>query len=107
MFKFGNRMLTITTTELQNRLDRGERLTIIDVREPGEYAEGHIPGSSLHPLGQIQSWVQLFDKNQELFLICRTGNRSGTAYQFLENMGFTNLRNITGGMTAWRGSVER
>lgn len=104
---FGPKMNTISTAELQSRLEAGEKLTIIDVREDWEYAEGHVPGSVLKPLGQIRTWANLLDKNKELLLICRTASRSAMAYQFLNSAGFTNLKNVTGGMVTWRGAVER
>ncbi|HEY8346660.1 MAG TPA: rhodanese-like domain-containing protein [Symbiobacteriaceae bacterium] len=101
------RVQNITTAELEQRLKSGEKLTIIDVREPWEYAEGHIPGSLLRPLGQIQNWAQEFQKDQPLILICRSGGRSAQAYQYLAAQGFTNLKNVDGGIVAWRGPVER
>nr|PZN72681.1 MAG: rhodanese-like domain-containing protein [Bacillota bacterium] len=107
MFGFGPRIESITTAELQARLERGERPKIIDVREPWEYAEGHIPGAILKPLGQIRSWAQELDKNEELLLICRTASRSAAACQYLTRLGFTNVKNVAGGMVAWRGAVAR
>jgi rhodanese-related sulfurtransferase len=107
MFAFGTRMVNVTTSELQVRLGKGEKFTVIDVREPWEYAEGHIPRSVLRPLGQIHTWAAEFDKDQEVFLICRTGARSGQAYQFLQALGYRNVRNVGGGIITWRGAVER
>lgn len=107
MFGFGPKINTVTTAELEDRLKKGDKLTIIDVREPWEYAEGHIPGSVLKPLGQIRAWAAEFDKNTELHLFCRSASRSAQAYQFLNAMGFKNLKNVGGGMIAWRGPVER
>ncbi|MDF2627555.1 MAG: hypothetical protein K0R39_1386 [Symbiobacteriaceae bacterium] len=107
MFGFGPKISTITTAELEERMKKGDRLTIIDVREPWEYAEGHVPGSVLKPLGQIRTWAGEFDKNAELLLICRSASRSAQAYQFLTAMGFKNLKNVGGGIITWRGQVER
>lgn len=107
MFGFGPRMTNVTTTELQEQVAKGNKVRIIDVREPWEYAEGHVPGSLLRPLGQIRDWVSQFDKEAEIYLICRTANRSANAYRFMEASGFKNLRNVSGGMVSWRGPVTR
>ena len=107
MFGFGPKMASISTAELQGRLEKGEKLTVIDVREPWEYAEGHVPGAVLKPLGQIRSWANELKKEDEILLICRTASRSAMAYQFLNRLGFQNVKNVTGGMVTWRGSVAR
>jgi len=97
-------MTTITAEEVRARIDTGEKLNIIDVREPHENAEFNI-GGELVPLGTIQSF-QLDDlepyKNEELIVYCRSGNRSGQACLILETVGFTNVKNLTGGMLNWR-----
>jgi len=97
-------MTTITAEEVKARIDTGEKLNIIDVREPHENAEFNI-GGELVPLGTIQSF-QLDDlepyKNEELIVYCRSGNRSGQACLILETVGFTNVKNLTGGMLNWR-----
>ncbi|MFZ5824290.1 MAG: rhodanese-like domain-containing protein [Bacillota bacterium] len=104
---FGPRMNNISTAELQARLEKGEKPIIIDVREPWEYAEGHVPGSILKPVGQIRSWSNQLKKDDEIILICRTASRSAMAYQYLAALGFTNLRNVAGGIVTWRGAVAR
>ena len=97
-------MTTITAIELKLRLDAGEKLHIIDVREPYENAEFNI-GGTLVPLGHIQN-MQLDEleelKNEEVIVYCRSGNRSGQACQILEMSGFKNLKNLTGGMLNWQ-----
>jgi rhodanese-related sulfurtransferase len=97
-------MTTITAEEVKARQDAGEKLNIIDVREPNENAEFNI-GGTLLPLGNIQS-MQIDDlepyKNEELIVYCRSGNRSGQACLILETAGFTNVKNLTGGMLNWR-----
>lgn len=107
MLAFGARMINVSTRDLQARLDKGEKLVVIDVREPWEYAEGHVPGSLLRPLGQIKQWVGEFDKDTEIFLICRTASRSAVGCQYMQAMGFRNVRNVSGGIITWRGAVER
>lgn len=97
-------MQNITVEELKSRLDAGEKLHIVDVREPHENAEFNI-GGQLIPLGKIQT-MQVEDledfKNEEVILYCRSGNRSGQACLILDMLGFKNTRNLTGGMLAWK-----
>ena len=97
-------MTNITIEEVKERQDAGEQLHLIDVREPAETAEFNIGGIPF-PLGKIQS-MQTEDleylKNEEVICYCRSGNRSGIAALFLEQLGFTNTKNLTGGMLAWR-----
>ena len=96
-------MKNITVEELKKRIDSGEKLHIIDVREPSEYAEFNI-GGKLVPLGRIAN-MQLDEledlKNEELILHCKAGSRSAQACMILEQAGFTNVVNVTGGMMAW------
>jgi rhodanese-related sulfurtransferase len=97
-------MRNITVEELKHRLDAGEKLNIIDVREPGEYAEYNI-GGKLLPLGQIMG-MQIDDleelKNEELIVHCKAGMRSMQACMMLEQAGFTDVVNVVGGADAWR-----
>lgn len=89
---------------MKARIDAGENLHILDVREPSEYAEFNI-GAKLVPLGKIQS-MQIDEiedwKDDEVIIHCRSGKRSATACMFLETMGFTNTVNVEGGMLAWQ-----
>jgi rhodanese-related sulfurtransferase len=97
-------MQTITVQELKNRLDAGENIKLVDVREPYENADFNI-GGILLPLGDIQNMeTDTIDewKDDEIVLYCRSGNRSGIAAQILEQLGFKNPKNLTGGMVAWR-----
>ncbi|MET6998207.1 rhodanese-like domain-containing protein [Chitinophaga defluvii] len=97
-------MQNITPEELKQRIDAGEALHIVDVREPHERAEFNI-GGTLVPLGHIQA-MQVDEleelKDQEVIVYCRSGNRSGQACMLLETMGFTNVKNLTGGMLKWQ-----
>jgi rhodanese-related sulfurtransferase len=97
-------MTTITVAELKSRLDAGESINLIDVREPHEHAEFNV-GGTLIPLGKIQS-MQIEDledlKEEEVICYCRSGNRSGQACMILEMAGFKNVVNVTGGMLAWQ-----
>lgn len=97
-------MQTISAEELKARLDAGEKVNIIDVREPHENAEFNI-GGTLIPLGRIQTMdIDELEnlKNEELVVYCRSGNRSGQACMILDSMGFTNTKNLVGGMLKWR-----
>ena len=97
-------MTTITAEEVKARLDAGEKLNIIDVREPHENAEFNI-GGPLIPLGKIQA-MQLDEledlKDEEVIVYCRSGNRSGQACLILDAAGFKNTKNLVGGMLNWR-----
>lgn len=80
---------------------------LVDVREPDEYAGGHVPGSINLPLSQIRSAESvLTDKSQPVFVYCLSGGRSGQATSFLVRMGYTAVTNI-GGISAYHGEVER
>lgn len=108
MFNFGGpRMQNTSARELQQRLEKGEKPMIVDVREDWEYQEGHIPGSVLYPLNQIRSWANKLNKEEEIVLVCRSGSRSAVAYQFLQANGFKNLKNMSGGIITWSGPVKR
>jgi len=96
-------MNQISVEELKARKDAGEKLNIIDVREPNEYAEFNL-GGKLVPLGKIMS-MQLEDledlKGEELIIHCLAGTRSMRACLILETAGFTNVVNVAGGVKDW------
>jgi len=96
-------MQNITPEEVKERLDRGEQLNLVDVREPHERAEFNIGGVHI-PLGQVQM-MQVDElenlKNEEVIVYCRSGNRSGQAAMILDTLGFANTKNLSGGMLAW------
>lgn len=96
-------MTTIDAASLKARLDAGEKLNLVDVREPAEHAEFNI-GGQLVPLGQVQA-LQLEAiedlKNEEVICYCRSGMRSMQASLMLEAAGFTNVKNLAGGMMGW------
>jgi len=97
-------MQTITVDELKARMDNGEKLQILDVREPSEHAEFNI-GGVLFPLGKLQTMdVEDIEdwKEKEVICYCRSGNRSGQACLILDTLGFKNTRNLVGGMLAWK-----
>lgn len=102
-------MKNITVQELKQRLDNGEKLNIIDVREPSEFAEFNINGK-LIPLGTIMN-MQLDEldglQNEEVIIHCRSGKRSMQACMILETAGFTNTANVTGGVLAWQEMMNK
>ncbi len=96
-------MEDITVGELKQRQASNESLNILDVREKWEYEEDNI-GAQLLPLGEIHvriSEIEQF-KNEELIVHCRTGGRSGRAQKYLVSQGFTKVRNLLGGIEAYR-----
>ncbi|MEO6638246.1 MAG: rhodanese-like domain-containing protein [Ginsengibacter sp.] len=102
-------MTNITPEEVKQRLDAGENLNLVDVREPHENAEFNI-GGKLIPVGNIQS-MQIEDiedlRNDEVIIYCRSGNRSGIAAMVLDQLGFTNTKNLTGGVLAWEEKFKK
>lgn len=102
-------MQAISVEEVKARLDAGETLHLLDVREPAEHAEFNI-GGTLLPLGRIRNMeTEDIDgwKDQEVICYCRSGNRSGQACMILETTGFTNVKNLTGGMLTWQERIQK
>lgn len=97
-------MELITAEEVKTRLDAGEQLNLIDVREPRENAEFNI-GGILLPLGKIQNMsideIEAL-REKEVICYCRSGNRSGQACLILDTLGFTKTKNLSGGMLGWQ-----
>ncbi|MFN9710434.1 MAG: rhodanese-like domain-containing protein [Bacteroidota bacterium] len=96
-------MNTISVEELKLRIDAGEKINLVDVREPDEHEHFNI-GGVLLPLGDLMSMqTDEIDhlKDEEIIFYCRSGNRSAHACQAAEMMGFSNPVNLTGGMLAW------
>ncbi len=74
---------------------------VLDVREPHEWEAGHIPDATLIPLGQLESRLNEIPKDQEIVVVCRSGNRSAQARNILKNEGFENVTSMAGGMNQW------
>jgi adenylyltransferase/sulfurtransferase len=97
----------ITAVELKRRLDRGDALRIIDVREPNEYQINRLPGSQLIPLGELpRRYAELGSPDQEFIMQCKTGARSGRAADFLRSAGFKKVLNLKGGILDWIDKVD-
>ncbi|HEX8129904.1 MAG TPA: rhodanese-like domain-containing protein [Pyrinomonadaceae bacterium] len=100
-------MEEITATELKERLDRGDDLQIIDVREPDEYEKARLEGSKLIPLGEVVNRIGEIDAGRETVVHCKLGGRSAKAIEALTRAGFTGrLMNLKGGITAWSNDVD-
>lgn len=100
-------MADITVSELRERMEKGEKLNIIDVREVYEFEEFNI-GAQLIPLGTLPA--RLIDlehlKNEEIIVHCRSGARSGNAKMYLMSEGYTNVRNLLGGIMAYQAETN-
>jgi len=93
--------VNITAEDLYKRVKAGEKPLIVDVRTQEEWQAGHIDIAKLIPLQSLPDGAKALDKNQEIVLICRSGNRSAQAAELLAAAGFTKLVNVTGGMQSW------
>lgn len=95
--KLPNTVDPATVKALQGRSD----VVVFDVREPSEYAAGHIPNVILIPMGQVPNRLNEIPKDKTVILTCRSGNRSGQVADFLRQQGWTNVHNMQGGILAW------
>jgi adenylyltransferase/sulfurtransferase len=96
----------ITVTELKAKMDRGDEFTLIDVREPYEYAIASIPGSTLVPLAAVPESLHQFDTASDIVLHCKSGRRSAQALEIMKQAGFKRLKNLKGGILAWSDEVD-
>jgi adenylyltransferase/sulfurtransferase len=101
-----NRATEITSVELKQRLDRGDKLKIVDVREPNEYQINRIPGSELIPLGDVPKRYRELNPDEEIVVHCKMGGRSAKAADFLRSVGFTRVLNLKGGILDWIDKVD-
>lgn len=94
--------MDITVQELKEKLDGERNFVFLDVREQYEFDEFNL-GAKLIPIGEFMNHVQELEshKNEEIIIHCRSGNRSGMAQQILQQAGFTNVRNVIGGVLHW------
>jgi sulfur-carrier protein adenylyltransferase/sulfurtransferase len=101
-----NNATEITAVEFKQRLDRGDHLKIVDVREPNEYQINRIPGSVLIPLGDVPKRYTELDPEDEIVVHCKTGGRSAKAADFLRSVGFKRVLNLKGGILDWIDKVD-
>lgn len=98
---------TLSNEQIREKLSKGEKLVVLDVREPAEFAFGRIPGAQSIPLGDLEQRLSELDPGQEIAVVCRTGSRSDLACHLLSEKGFTNVKNVIPGMSEWTGSIDK
>lgn len=94
----------ITTEELEKKIENGEELNLIDVREDEEVAEGMIPGAKHIRMNDIPARIDELDKDKEYIFICRSSRRSENVCYYLQDQGYK-VRNMVGGMLDWKGEI--
>ncbi|GKU84070.1 sulfurtransferase TusA family protein [Niallia sp. NCCP-28] len=95
----------ISNEELEKKIDVDKNIVVIDVRENAEFAFNHIPNAISIPLGELENKMNVLNKNAEIYIVCRTGNRSDLAAQKLTENGFNNVINVEQGMSQWSGKT--
>jgi phage shock protein E len=107
MFHFGSGKQTMEINEAVKELESNANTRLIDVRTQEEYQSGHIPGSVSLPLDHAQAIIQLVpDKKTKIYVYCQSGVRSAKAACFFQCLGYENVVDI-GGITKWRGNLEK
>ena len=101
-----NQLAEVTVEELKQRLDRGDKLFVLDVRNPEEFQICRIPGSQLLPLPELARRFAELPKDQEMVVHCKSGMRSAKAIAFLKQQGFQKLSNLKGGILAWADKID-
>ncbi len=97
---------TISPNELKSRLDKGDKLVLLDVREQWEYDLAKLAGSILIPLGTLPQSMGKLSRDAEIIAICHHGMRSADATNFLLQQGFANVKNLVGGIDAWSTQID-
>jgi molybdopterin/thiamine biosynthesis adenylyltransferase/rhodanese-related sulfurtransferase len=100
-----NRM-EITAGELAERLERGDPVLLLDVREPAEWTAGHLANARHIPMRQIPAQMESLSRDSEIVVYCRSGSRSANVQHYLLNNGFTKVKNLAGGLIAWAREVD-
>lgn len=93
--------------QFRNEMQSAKDRVVIDVRETGEYSRGHIPGAKNIPLSQLQGRLSEIPQDQDLLLYCQSGMRSKNAARILSKNGYSRLAHLTGGISAWRGTITK
>lgn len=92
----------VTAAALHNEVQAGKQQHIIDVREPHEFRQGHIPGARSVPLAKVPKALEgKLKQDEDIVLVCASGTRSAVAFHRLKKLGYKKARNLTGGMEAW------
>jgi len=97
----------ISIHELNARIQGGDQLLLLDVREPHEHENGLIAGAVCIPMAEVTDRLNEIDPNQEVIVICRTGGRSGRVTEFLAQSGYPKVRNMAGGMNSWATEIDQ
>ncbi|ULO05660.1 sulfurtransferase TusA family protein [Paenibacillus sp. 19GGS1-52] len=97
----------VSNEELEKKMASGEKVMILDVREPAEYAFHRIPGAISIPLGELENRLNELRREDNIHVICRTGTRSDLACQLLAEKDFSAVQNVEPGMSGWTGPTER
>ncbi len=97
----------ISVEDLKAKRDRGESPALLDVREPHEYALSDLPDAIKVPLQSLPKSLDKIPKDRDLVVYCRSGGRSASAVQFLQQMGYDKAVNLDGGVNAWAERVDR
>ncbi|HLL72357.1 MAG TPA: rhodanese-like domain-containing protein [Pyrinomonadaceae bacterium] len=98
---------TITPTEFAERAARGERVRLIDVREPEEFELARVEGAELLPLSRLGEWAGTLKADEEIVVMCHHGIRSAQVCAYLAGQGFTRMVNLAGGIERWSWEVDR
>jgi rhodanese-related sulfurtransferase len=98
--------MDITPLQLNEAIAAGRSPVLIDVREPEELEISALPGALNIPMNQISSRMGEFERGAEMVIICRTGARSGQVTNYLRSIGFTDVKNLIGGMNRWADDVD-
>ncbi|MEY8748866.1 sulfurtransferase TusA family protein [Bacillales bacterium AN1005] len=96
----------ISNEELEKKMEADKNIVVIDVRENAEFAFNHIPNAISIPLGELENKLNKLNNNVEIYIVCRTGNRSDLAAQKLTENGFKNVINVEPGMSQWSGKTS-
>lgn len=103
---FGFGIKSVNAAQLAERIAAG-KVTLLDVREPHEYAEGHVPGAVNVPLAMLPGKLDRYARDAEIYVICHSGSRSANAARLMKRAGFTDVTNVSGGTSAWRGRLVK
>ncbi len=98
---------TMTVQELKDRMDKGDKVFLLDVREPHEFSMARIEGATLIPLGTLPQSLNQLDPTDEIVALCHKGMRSADAVGFLLQQGFSNVKNLIGGIDAWSVQIDQ
>ncbi len=103
---FKNHPYIASNEEVNEKITANKDMIVLDVREETEYAFSHVPTSKNIPLGELEARADELSKDKEVYIICRTGNRSDVAARQLTNLGFSKVYNVIPGMIQWTGETE-